>query len=524
MRGNTDTLRDSTPAPSPQVGTSSPAPRAPPPIRVGSDLLSAQHQRFLWETHRARIRVVAPMLFVLSVSASPLAFVAPALWLRPLALAGFATHAFCYAVMFQMARQPSFDQARVSRAALALGPATVPLLLLFGTASLFVAFVIVGLLIHNMETQRRYALATSLSVAIPHLFLDIANSAGWMEAPGLWHRGPEELQTPLLDALALIGLYGLTIIVGQAYRQRHELSSKSLARSTAETAAQAAQARALRAELDHAMSIGQPGRYTDLKLGSYIVGVLIGRGGMGEVYAASHLDTRETQSAAVKVLRLRPSMTKGAVDTFVNEARALTSLDSPHIAKVLEVGEVSSGLPYIATERLSGQTLEQILTERPQLPPDELIALVTQVATGLAAAHRSGVVHRDVKPSNLWRTNERQWKVLDFGVARLNEDDALGGSIVGTPRYMAPEQVHTPLHVDERADVYGLAAVTYRCLVGLPPPAVDEPPVRPPSGVPKPVLDVLDHALATAPDERTASVADFAGELTGVLSRTMPNG
>jgi serine/threonine-protein kinase len=224
-----------------------------------------------------------------------------------------------------------------------------------------------------------------------------------------------------------------------------------------------------RAELDRALRIGGPGRYTDQVIGSFRLGVLIGRGGMGEVYEAHAVADR--REAAVKLLHPGTLAEPVQLQRFLREAQTAARLDCPHIVRVLEVGTTSGEIPFLAMERLRGADLGHQLRRqrRLQLPPTKVLA--DQLAIGLEAARVAGIVHRDLKPHNVFFAEEgglRRWKILDFGVSKSGGSGTLTqGHVVGTPAYMAPEQARGE-DVDHRADVYSLAAIIFRTVTGHP--------------------------------------------------------
>ena len=223
-------------------------------------------------------------------------------------------------------------------------------------------------------------------------------------------------------------------------------------------------------DLERAMRVGGAGRYTDHTFGSYRLGHVLGRGGMGEVYEATHVDT--DQPAAVKLLAPRELGNPRSVERFVREVRAVSRLTSPHVVRVLGASTEGDPIPYLVMERLYGQDLAQSLRGGRVQPP-ELLTLVTEVGAALEEAWAHDLVHRDLKPHNLFYAEQpdgtRAWKVLDFGVAALGDHagSLTQGHIVGTPAYMAPEQARGE-RVDYRADLYALAAIAYRCLTGRP--------------------------------------------------------
>jgi hypothetical protein len=214
-------------------------------------------------------------------------------------------------------------------------------------------------------------------------------------------------------------------------------------------------------DLERVLRAGD-GPRTGERIRGWQLGRLLGRGGMGEVYEAVH--ERDQRHAAVKVLAAHAALDKELVRRFQREAEAMTSLNHPNVVAVEEVGDV---LPFIAMELLTGQDLAAILRRRVSLPEAEVLELVTAVAAALEAARTAEIVHRDLKPQNVFRTDDGTWKVLDFGISKLGgaSTTLTQGQIVGTPGYMAPEQVEGAT-VDHRADVFALAGITYRALTG----------------------------------------------------------
>jgi len=203
---------------------------------------------------------------------------------------------------------------------------------------------------------------------------------------------------------------------------------------------------------------------------------VLGEGGMGKVFAAHDLNL--DRPVAIKLLH-------GTFDNdeafarFLREAKVTARLASEHTVRIYALGYDAKGSPYIVMERVSGRTLDAVVAERGPLPWEEAIAVMRQVGTALAEAHGYGIVHRDVKPGNIL-LEERgprgpRVKVVDFGVAkaRPHGEDRSGltsiSALLGTPEYMAPEQLHSAREVDPRADLWGLGATLYFMLVGRPP-------------------------------------------------------
>jgi serine/threonine-protein kinase len=200
------------------------------------------------------------------------------------------------------------------------------------------------------------------------------------------------------------------------------------------------------------------------QLARYRLQARIGAGGMNEVWLAWDDDAK--RNVALKILHRDPS--SDAVRRFQREAAALQSLASEHTVRVLDAGASDDGVLYIALEHLDGSDLERLVTERGALHPARAVSLLRQACAALAEAHARGIVHRDVKPSNLFVTRHPRGgdllKVLDFGIARRTTGDearlTLDGDAVGTPHFMAPETLHGA-EPDAQVDVYGLGATLY---------------------------------------------------------------
>src|SRR5213082_3448547 len=220
-------------------------------------------------------------------------------------------------------------------------------------------------------------------------------------------------------------------------------------------------------------------------IGHYKILKRIGTGGMGEVYLAT--DITAGRKAALKLLPMRFTGDAERLKRFQQEARAVVALNHPNILTVYEIGEDHS-THYIASELIEGETLRQRLT-RGRMELSEAVDVAIQVASALAAAHEAGIVHRDIKPENIMLRPDGYVKVLDFGIAKLAEqempttmprDEALLlvetnlGAILGTVRYMSPEQA-CGRQVDKRTDIWSLGVVLYEMVTGHAPFTGDTP-------------------------------------------------
>jgi tetratricopeptide (TPR) repeat protein len=229
------------------------------------------------------------------------------------------------------------------------------------------------------------------------------------------------------------------------------------------------------------------------RLGPYQVESKLGEGGMGEVFRA--VDTRLGRGVAIKVVDQR------FIARFEREARAISSLNHPHICTLYDIGP-----NYLVMELLEGQTMAARLKSGP-LPADEALSYATQIASALTAAHEHGIVHRDLKPGNIMLTKSGA-KVLDFGLATWEGDDSLTGSrmVMGTPAYMAPEQ-REGKPADARTDVYSFGLVLYEMLTGARATSDRKP-------LPSKALEtIVTRCLETDPGRRWQSMAELARAL-----------
>jgi serine/threonine-protein kinase len=285
--------------------------------------------------------------------------------------------------------------------------------------------------------------------------------------------------------------------------------------------------------------------------GKYRLGPMLGEGGMGSVMAAT--DTETGESVAIKFLRPEAggdSREGNARGRFLREIRAVRGLSSRHIAKVLAAGELASGRPFIVMEHLHGKDLARILKERERLPVAEVCEYLIQACAGLGEAHAAGIVHRDLKPANLFVAGYKGdpalhqdddarafpvVKVLDFGVSKILEaNEADLDSVItqvtdmlGSPAYMAPEQLLSARDADARSDVYSMGAILYRLLTGeLPIQAksfrehVDcivkgdiKPPIELRSDVPQELSELVMRCLGKKPETRFQEISQLARAL-----------
>jgi len=282
----------------------------------------------------------------------------------------------------------------------------------------------------------------------------------------------------------------------------------------------------------------QPG---DVILGKYRVERVIGLGGMGAVVSARHLQLEER--VAIKFLLPEMLSKEEVVQRFLREAKAAIRIRSEHCVRVLDVGTLESGAPYMVMEYLEGQDLAAVADGNRRLPIPDVVDWVLQAGEALAEAHALGIVHRDLKPANLFLTRRADGtasvKVLDFGISKQAASGADAGvtktqAVLGSPRYMSPEQMRSTKDVDARADVWALGAVVHELVSGHPPfdaetmtalcaAILQDPPrsmraTRP--DAPPQLEAVVRAALEKDRDRRFANVAQLAAALAPFGSPT----
>ncbi len=273
--------------------------------------------------------------------------------------------------------------------------------------------------------------------------------------------------------------------------------------------------------------------------GKYKVEGIFAEGGMGVVCLGRHVQL--DQPVAIKFLRRTLSGRPAIVQRFLNEARALAALRSEHVVRVMDVGQLESGRPYLVMEHLDGVHLDALLERDGPLSVERAVSYVLQVCEPLAEAHALGIVHRDIKPENLflWSggPNQDTVKVLDFGLAKqLGSSKALGVTgpqdSLGSPCYMSPEQITTPQLVDSRTDVWSLGVVLYRLLTNSLPfdgASLVETLSHILNATPRPLAEVVPgldaeleaivrRCLERAPEARYQTMSQLADALNGYLT------
>ncbi len=250
---------------------------------------------------------------------------------------------------------------------------------------------------------------------------------------------------------------------------------------------------------------------------------LIGRGGMGAVYQARQRQLERL--VALKILPVEPGREPSFAERFAREAKALARLNHPNIVSVYDCGQ-QEGLYYFIMEYVDGLNLRQL--ERSRRPsPEQALAIVPAICDALQYAHQQGIVHRDIKPENILLDKQGRVKIADFGIAKIlragSEGATLtqGRGVVGTPHYMAPEQVEKPGSVDHRADIYSLGVVFYEMLTGELPLGRFAPPSQK-VHVDVRLDEVVLRALEKEPERRYQQASDVKTQVETITNDTDP--
>lgn len=279
----------------------------------------------------------------------------------------------------------------------------------------------------------------------------------------------------------------------------------------------------------------------------YQLSKLLGAGGFGSVYLATHVHT--DAKVALKLLKKSLGADQQMLERFLREARAAASVGSEHIVRVMDAGLSTDGQAFLALEFLDGSDLKELAQQQGPLPPLRLVMVVLQALDALSAAHQKGIVHRDMKPANVFvvrrrdeRGLERDFvKLLDFGISKMHGDSStsgltMTGVAMGTPSYMAPEQFFDARSVDARADLYSVAAMMYELLSGRLPFDAEsyahlivkvrteqaEPLNQIAPHVPLPLAQVVMVGLAKEPGQRWQSAREFGDALRSALGLPAP--
>ncbi len=459
-------------------------------------------------------------------------------WLRIAIMITVAVHGSVSAWVWWQARRPGRYDTRMFRIfGVSAALSAVVVLYYTGVVSSGGVVIMLGIGFFGQGDDRRWALGFNLFAVVAYIVLASLIITGVVPELGLF-RGLAMPQSCRIFAAVMLP-YIFLITIWQARFSRRATFDAVQRLGAALRAVQEREALLQEANqnIDAVMGAGaKHGAYSGRRAGEYLLAEVIGRGAMGEVYAASHV--RTGVRAAIKLLTPSALADPDLFQRFMREADILRRLSAPNVIALYDVGRDVGGAPYIAMELLDGHDLAWSLRHRQKLQLAEVVELARQVARGLDSAHQAGIIHRDLKPQNLFRVDSAgTWKILDFGVAKLrgSEGTLTKGAVIGTPGYMSPEQARG-LDTDTRADIFSLAAVVYRVLTGRPPfSGADVPeavfqvvfgmPSRPSElvpGLPREIDDVLAIALAKHSEERFATAAEFAEALRAAGEGTIP--
>ncbi|HEU0030302.1 MAG TPA: serine/threonine-protein kinase [Kofleriaceae bacterium] len=512
-------------------------PSAREPDTASTTLASSEQALVHFEAHRVRGLMIGMSItslltagLVLGMGGDPFAARVHAI---ALAISGVLTST--YSIVF---RDPARYRQSVASivAFLTLGVALTGYYY-WGVFSGYAAAVPITLYVMAQGATLRTTILGTVACVVAQSGFTLATVFGWIESRGLVEPVLARAGTTT-QIIAMVLLQGLMVTAALAGRDAQRTARAVLeqhAKSLRDLAQRDAQLAEARADADQARQ--SAGRFTGQVVGDYQLRDVLGRGAMGEVYAAHHVETRD--EVAVKLLAPHLLRSTEAHERFARECKIISSLSSPHVVRVLAISAAGAALPYIVMERLEGSDLGASIKHQPVLALPEIVELVRQIAAGLDAAHGAGVIHRDLKPSNVLGTGEpehRLWKILDFGASKWTDGDGTltQDQVVGTPGYMAPEQALREA-VDARADIYALGVILYRVTTGIPavvpgdaPSMLHEVAYRMPmqpsrvAEVPLQIESVLAIALAKQPADRFATAGELATALTHAAAGRLP--
>ncbi len=481
----------------------------------------------LREAEAQRTRVFYRAMFALSVLVLLALPVLPgATWLRiQTALACFVASVVAGWMALKVSGKVRVSETTTILAAVALCVLATIVIYFLGIYSASATILAVGIYFFGSSESRKVARSAYASTASLYFVVTLAIATGVLEDRGVFSANGLQASSLFYRVIMQQAIFGMIFYLARSIRRGNEAALLRAGEHERELRRREAQLLEAKGELDRALRQGE-GRLSGQTIGRFRLGDLLGRGGMGEVYAAT--DTASQGLVAVKFLHPAMLEDPANVQRFLREAKATAAVPSEHVARVIEVGTLPTGVPFIVMELLEGHDLAFYLRRATQLALHQVVELVEHTARALVAVRDAGVVHRDLKPANIFLTDTlpRRWKVLDFGLSKLHGAEQITkDQAVGTPAYMAPEQIRGK-DVDHKADLYALAAIAYRCITGRPPfmgdevakvlmDALTKTPESPSAfaRIPIEVELVLAIGLAKRRSERFASATEFADAL-----------
>ncbi len=399
-----------------------------------------------------------------------------------------------------------------------------------------------GILLFGLGKSARGAASIAIVAMVLHAAVSLLTISHVIPDRGILRLSTSNIGA--MGQLLLIGSVQLVLAMSFVLARRIRRTTVEVLERLDDAARELSQRDAIlgeaRLDLREVLQLGGVGVHSERVIGGFRVGVILGRGAMGEVYRAQQVSTG--QRCALKLLHAHAIHGDGgALRRFQREAQIAASLDVPNVVKVIAVSAEDEMPPYLAMELLEGEDLAKRLKDQPVMALGEVIDLVRQLGVGLEAARHAGIVHRDLKPQNVFGVPQPDggvlWKILDFGMSKFTDHHhgtLTRGHIVGTPSYMAPEQARGD-DVDHRSDLYALGVIAYRALTGRPVVAPADVPKmlfdvvysRPPAPtavarLPADVDLVLAIALAKEPRDRFASGVELAAHLAAAAIGTLP--
>ncbi len=473
------------------AGSGSPSPSA---IEAGAPAEGERTRQVLddLESQRALVFFRSVTVVTLLVMAA-LPILPGAVWLRGMTGGFCAVAAAICLVLVKRAKARTYSPQVALVTAVTLVPVAIAIIYYLGLFSAAATLLTVGLYFFGSSQNRKVAWAAYLTCAILYFVATLLIALSVVPDLAVFSVNAVAKASRLYRVVMQQAIFGMTFYLARSSRRANEIALERVQRADQILRQTEAQLLEAKGELDRALRPGE-GRWSGQTLARWVVGDLLGRGGMGEVYAAK---TREGDDP-VAIKLLHPNMLESPenVARFMREARAAATIPSEHVAHLIEVGTSPSGVPFIVMELLEGHDLAWYLRREPQLELAQVVEMVEHTARALSAVRDAGIVHRDLKPGNLFLTDTlpRQWKVLDFGLSKMQDGQALTkDQAVGTPSYMAPEQIRGR-EVDHLTDLYALTAIAYRAITGRPPFIGDE------------VAQILMDVLTKMPDPPTSFV------------------